>query len=132
VDLTRRLTFFADPFPKDYARTCVDPGVLAEPRPAHRRLPGRQPDPQPRLDMLPLFAHLDAERVRARVEDERIKARPTLHYRLPNSEIDRPDWGLGAIWDDWLVLERLATDPKRLDRAVRRYSAFLDSPWSPG
>jgi hypothetical protein len=128
VDLTRRLTFFADPFPKDYVRTCVDP----EYSPNRDRLIDDYLDDNPTrnraLDMLPLFAHLDADRVRARVEDERIKARPTLHYRLPNSEIDEPGWGLGAIWADWLVLERLAVDPIRLTELCRDYSAFLDRP----
>jgi hypothetical protein len=128
VDLTRRLTFFADPFPKPYARTVVDAGYS----PNRDRLIDDYLDANPTrnrsLDMLPLFAHLDEPRVRKRVDDDRVKARPTLHYRLPNSEIDRPGWDLNEAWDDWLVVERLATDPKRLALLCSAYAEFLDSP----
>jgi hypothetical protein len=128
VDLTRRLTFFADPFPKPYARTVVDAGYS----PNRDRLIDDYLDANPTrnrsLDMLPLFAHLDEPRVRKRVDDDRVKARPTLHYRLPNSEIDRPGWDLNEAWDDWLVVERLATDPKRLAPLCSEYAEFLDSP----
>jgi hypothetical protein len=126
VDLTRRLTFFADPFPKGYVRRAVDPAYS----PNRARLIDDYLDDNPTrnrgLDMLPLFAHVDEARVRARIDDERIKARPTLHYRIPNSEIDRPDWDLSRAWADWLVVERLAADPARLGELCRTYAAFLD------
>lgn len=77
------------------------------------------------LDMLPLFAHLDADRVRARLDDPLIKGRPTLHYRLPNCEIDDPDWSLRPIWNDWLEVERLAYDEDRLMRMSRAYRDWL-------
>lgn len=128
VDLTRRLTFFADPFPKAYARKVVArdyaPNLdrliddYLEDNPSRNRA----------LDLLPLFLHLDPERVRAVVEDERVKPRPTLHYRLPNSEIETPGWDLGAAWGDWLVVERLAADPALLDDLCEEYAAFLAQP----
>jgi len=128
VDLTRRLTFFADPFPKGYTRACVDPDYTPNRGQLIDDYLADNPTRNRALDMLPLFAHLDAERVRGRVDDPRIKARPTLHYRLPNSEVDEPGWGLGAIWADWLVLERLANDPVRLGDLCRDYADFLDRP----
>jgi hypothetical protein len=128
VDLTRRLTFFADPFPKAYARKVV----AADYSPNRDGLIDDYLDANPTrnraLDLLPLFLHLDAERVRAVVGDERVKPRPTLHYRLPNSEIDRPGWDLGAAWGDWLVVERLAADPARLAELCRAYTGFLTQP----
>jgi hypothetical protein len=78
------------------------------------------------LDMLPLFAYVDESRVRERVQDERIKARPALHYRLPNSEVDRADWNLNTPWNDWLVVERLAAHPARLERLCEAYSDYLN------
>jgi hypothetical protein len=78
--------------------------------------------------MLPLFTHLDEQRVRAQVTDERVKPRPTLHYRLPNSEIDQPGWDLAQPWNDWLVVERLAADPARLEALCGDYSAYLNAP----
>jgi hypothetical protein len=128
VDLTRRLTLFAEPFSKAYARKVV----AAAYSPNRDRLIDDYLDANPTrnraLDLLPLFLHLDPERVRAVVEDERVKPRPTLHYRLPNSEIDRPGWDLGDAWGDWLVVERLAADPVRLDALCQAYSAFLAQP----
>lgn len=128
VDLTRRLTLFAEPFPKAYARKVV----AADYSPNLDRLIDDYLEDNPTrnraLDLLPLFLHLDPERVRAVVDDERVKPRPTLHYRLPNSEIDRPGWDLGAAWGDWLVVERLADDPARLDDLCRQYAGFLAQP----
>ncbi len=68
---------------------------------------------------MPLFAHLDEDRLREQVDDERIKARPTFHYRLPNSRLGDPDWDLLDPWNDWLVVEALA----RERRALRRIAA---------
>jgi len=128
VDLTRRLTFFADPFPKGYARTAVAPSYS----PNRAQLIDDYLDANPTrnraLDLLPLFTHIDAARVRAKVQDQRVKARPALHYRLPNSEIDQPDWDLNKPWRDWLVVERLAADPARLEQLCAAYSAYLNNP----
>ncbi|QQO57245.1 MAG: amidoligase family protein [Thiohalocapsa sp. PB-PSB1] len=128
VDLARRLTLFADPFPKNYIRTCIDPGYT----PNRDRLIDdylqENPTRNRALDMLPLFTHWDAQRVQDKVDDRRVKARPTLHYRLPNCEIDKPGWGLATIWADWLVLERLATDAVQLGAICRHYATFLDRP----
>lgn len=78
------------------------------------------------LDMLPLFAHIDPERVRAVVDDPRVKARPALHYRLPNCDIDREDWNLSVPWSNWLEVEYLADDPERLQRACRAFHRELN------
>ncbi len=127
VDLTRRLTFFAEPFPKAYVRTSVAPSYS----PNRTQLIDDYLDANPTrnrtLDMMPLFTHLDETRVRNRVQDQRIKPRPTLHYRLPNSEIDQPGWDLRTPWQDWLVVERLAADPARLEQLCALYSAYLNN-----
>ncbi len=78
--------------------------------------------------MLPLFAHIDEDRVRAAVNDDRIKSRPTLHYRLPNCQIDEPEWGLIRPWRDWLQIDALASDPPRLDAVCRGYRKYLQNP----
>jgi hypothetical protein len=78
--------------------------------------------------MLPLFAFVDLPRVRAAIDDPRIKPRPALHYRLPNCEIDRPDWGVRHAWADWLQVEHLAADEARLNEVCARYCAYLDRP----
>lgn len=128
VDLTRQLTFFVDPFPKEYVRRVVDCSY----RPDLSTLIDDYLDANPTrnraLDCLPLFLHLDEQRVRAVVDDPRVKPRPTLHYRLPNSEIGSPGWGLGKVWTDWLQLEYLAAEPDRLRSLCGSYVEFLDRP----
>lgn len=127
-DLTRRLTRFTAPFPGAYIRKVVDPDYW----PNHGTLIddylADNPTRNRALDMLPLFLHVDEERVRAVVADPRVKPRPTLHYRLPNCEIDRKDWGIHIAWADWLQVEALATDDARLDRVCRAYSDWLNRP----
>ncbi|WP_295541570.1 amidoligase family protein [uncultured Thiohalocapsa sp.] len=128
VDLTRRLTAFAEPFSKAYARRVIAadyaPGLdgliddYLEANPTRNRA----------LDLLPLLLYLDPARVRAVVDDPRVKPRPTLHYRLPNSEIEHPDWDLGVAWGDWLVVERLAASPARLQALCAAYAHFLSQP----
>lgn len=77
------------------------------------------------LDMLPLFAWIDAPRVASRVDDPRIQARPALHYRLPNCDIDREDWNIGVPWRHWLEVEYLACDREQLTRACRAFRREL-------
>ena len=73
------------------------------------------------LDLLPLFAHIDEDRVMAApVEKELIKPRPAFHYRLPNCLVDEPDWSLAVPWNDWVEVERLAADAKALEKLRRK------------
>ncbi|NGX16341.1 amidoligase family protein [Wenzhouxiangella sp. XN24] len=127
-DFTRKLTRFTAPFPAAYVRKTIDPEYWP---PQDRLIDDYLADNPTRnraLDMLPLFLHLDEARVRAVVEDPRVKPRPTLHYRLPNCEIDEPGWGIHIPWGDWLKVERLATDRDRLERICRAYARWLDKP----
>ena len=128
VDLARRLTAFADPFPKAYARQVIAADYTPNLDGLIDDYLAANPTRNRALDLLPLFLHLDATRVRAMVEDPRVKPRPTLHYRLPNSEIENPGWDLSAAWDDWLVVERLAAAPTQLDALCAAYADFLSQP----
>jgi len=128
VDFARRLTTFVAPFERAYVRRVVAPdygpplGALIDDYLAANPTRNRA------LDLLPLFLHLDAERVRRVVTDPRVKPRPAFHYRLPNCEIDRPGWDLRPVWEDWLQVEHLASEPDRLAEVCRAYTAFLDRP----
>jgi hypothetical protein len=75
------------------------------------------------LDMLPLFAWIDEDRVRSCVPDARIKARPTFHYRLPDARIGDPGWSLALEWNRWCVVERLAADAERLAAMSEAWTA---------
>ncbi|WP_432698388.1 amidoligase family protein [Marinobacterium sp. YM272] len=76
------------------------------------------------LDLLPLLAELDEQRVQRAVGDAKVKARPTFHYRLPNCQIERPEWSLADSWNLWCVVEALADQPEALDELGQ---AFLDA-----
>ena len=125
INFTRRLTSYVDPFPVDYIRLVTaadyapDLAGLIDDYLLHNPTRNRA------LDLLPLFAHLDPERVAAVTDDPLIKPRPAFHYRLPDCQIDRPGWGLGAAWNDWLQVERLAADPERLAGCCADFHDFI-------
>ncbi len=76
------------------------------------------------LDMLPLLAEIDEERICRVVDDPKIKARPTFHYRLPNCNIEHEDWTLAKSWNNWWIIEQLAYCPDELNKLS---AAFLDA-----
>lgn len=120
VDPARRLSPYIDPWPEAYLRDVLSvesphTPALIDGYLAHNATRNRA------LDMLPLLAHIDEERVRAVVDDDRIKPRPTFHYRLPNCQIERPDWSLALSWNLWCVVEALAIDDEGLDTLARDF-----------
>lgn len=126
INMTRRLTSFVDPFPGAYVKKVVNPAYWPDMDTLIDDYLDANPTRNRALDMLPLFKHIDEKRVLGKVGDERIKSRPTFHYRLPDCLIDQPGWGLHVAWDDWLEVERLAADEQRLERCCKAYSAYLD------
>ncbi len=128
VDLLRRLSPYIDPFPVEYVRRVIAPDYQPDAAQLIDDYLDDNPTRNRALDMLPLFASMDEDRVRSRVDDPRIKARPALHYRLPNCEIDEPGWGLRHLWHDWLQVEHLAAEPERLNAVCARYQEFLERP----
>lgn len=122
IDLARRLTPFIKPFPGSYVRHLLHPAY----RPGIGELIDDYLEYNPTrnrpLDMLPLFAVVDEQRIgSAPVEHELIKPRPALHYRLPNCEIDDPDWTLARPFNAWAEVEHLAADTDRLEEAREEY-----------
>jgi hypothetical protein len=66
------------------------------------------------LDLLPLFAYLDEERVRSVLPNEKIGARAALHYRLPQAHLGVAGWSILPDWRRWLAVENLALDRAEL------------------
>jgi hypothetical protein len=126
IDLTRRITRYVDPFPVAYIRQVIEAGYEPDLAGLIDDYLEHNPTRNRALDLLPLFLHLDPDRVRAAIDDPLIKARPAFHYRLPDCDIHRPEWGLHRAWGDWLQVERLAVDRKRLAACCSAYAAFLD------
>lgn len=123
VDPARRLSPYIDPWPEAYLHevlTLDDPdhANLIDSYLAHNATRNRA------LDMLPLLAHIDESSVRAVVDDDRINARPAFHYRLPNCQIEKPDWNLASSWNLWCVVEALANNAVGLNTLA---GEFVDS-----
>jgi hypothetical protein len=127
IDVSRRVTNYIDPFPRDYVLRVLDPAYRPDLAALIDDYLVANPTRNRALDLLPLFLHLDEARVRRATDDPRIKARPAFHYRLPDCRIDQPDWGLHGAWNDWIEVERLVADPDRLAACATRYRAIVDS-----
>lgn len=121
IDLSRRITPYIQPFPEEYVQHILQPGYrpdIARLIDDYLRLTPTRNRP---LDLLPLFAHIDEDRVMsAPVETRLVNPRPAFHYRLPDCRIDDPGWSLALAWDHWVAIERLAADSVRLDRQRKR------------
>ena len=129
VDLTRRVLPFIDRFPRRYIERVMDPDYQPDLQTftadylefnATRNRP---------LDLLPILKELNLEAVQAALPEEKIAARPTLHYRLPNCQIDDPEWTLAVEWKRWMEVERLANEPDKLRRASGHLHWRLVHPW---
>ncbi len=107
--LTRRVTRFATPFPEAYAKLVLDPEYAPNAPQFTDDYLDHNPTRNRALDLLPILAHLDEERVFARAkEPDLVKPRPALHYRLPSCRLDDPDWSIALEWNRWLEIERRA------------------------
>lgn len=121
VDLVRRALPFIRPFPSSYIRKVIDP----EYQPALHQFIDDYIEANPtrnrELDLLPLFTALAPERVRQKLDDALIKARPTFHYRMPDTRLSDPGWNLIVEWNRWAEVEHLAADAAALRRLGEVY-----------
>lgn len=121
VDFSRRVLPHIDPFPQSYVDRLIDAAYrpnlagLIDDYLAENATRNRE------LDMLPGFAALDEARVRAVIDDPRIKPRPTFHYRLPETRLSDPDWSIMTEWRRWCLVEDLAEDHARLHEFCAAY-----------
>lgn len=122
VDLTRQMSPYIRPYEQAYDLLISNPDYA----PGWPQLIDdyleHNPTRDRALDMLPLFAHLDEQRVKAVVDDPLIKARPAFHYRLDNSCIDEEGWSIALPWNRWAHIERLATGPDKLSKCMRGFA----------
>jgi hypothetical protein len=126
--LVRRLSTFIQPFPRDYCQQVLAPDYWPDQATFIQDYLALNPSRNRALDLLPLLAHLDPVAVKKALPGEKVNARPTLHYRLPNSDIDNPHWHLLDAWQDWQQVELLVQSPEQLDDLCRRYLRHLDRP----
>ncbi|RUO36158.1 alpha-L-fucosidase [Aliidiomarina shirensis] len=120
-DISRRISNYIDPFPKAYLELVLKSNYWPSREQLIDDYLQHNPTRNRALDMLPLFRHIDEERVLNTVNDKLIKSRPTFHYRLPGSEIHRPNWGLFSVWNDWVRVEQLADNRELLNKVSEEY-----------
>ena len=122
VDTLRRLLPFINPFPDEYARRVIDPDYAPDLPTLTDDYVRANPTRNRPLDLLPLLAFNDKGLMgRPELAGQKVTPRPTYHYRLPTSLIDDPRWSIAQEWDQWVLIERLATDPKMLRGLSRAY-----------
>jgi len=128
LDVSRKFTTYIEPWHSRYTERLMADDYQPELPQLMEDYLEFNPTRNRALDLLPLFAHLDHERLDHHVRDPRIKSRPTLHYRLPDCDINNPDWHFSSVWNDWVVLEQLASNPDDLSemRALFRESGKLN------
>lgn len=120
----RKALRFVEPYPHAYRERLTDPEYWPRQAEMIDDYLADNPTRNRDLDMLPLFLHLDEERVRRSLPDEKINGRPTFHYRLPGSHLGDPEWTLASVWRTWVAVEALAADRERLQRACAAYRDF--------
>lgn len=101
-------------YPQAYMRRVLDPDYWPNLTNLAADYLAANPTRKRALDLLPLLAHLDEERVRSVLPHEKIGARPVFHYRLPQAHLSDPNWSITPAWERWLIVERLASNPERL------------------
>jgi len=134
IDTTRRILPFAAPYPQ----ALVDRLVTERTRGLDalmRLYLEENPTRNSALDMLPLFAHLDPDLVAGHIEDELVSARPTFHYRLPDSRLDEEDWSITTEWNRWAVIEHASEEAILSDLCegwIRHRAAWrgTGAPWA--
>lgn len=121
-DLSRRVTPFINRFPDEYTEMVAGPSYEPDMQRMIDDYLEHNPTRNRALDLLPLLAWVDRDRVLAAADEPKlIKPRPTAHYRLPNCRVDDPEWSVAEEWNLWVEVERLAANPDKLARMAEVY-----------
>ncbi|MBM6592514.1 amidoligase family protein [Microvirga pudoricolor] len=115
-------------YPATYRRRVLDPDYWPDIQGFTNDYLLANPTRKRSLDLLPLLAHLDGDRVRSVLPHEKIGPRPVFHYRLPVAHLGRPGWNMLPDWQRWLHVERLAMDRDRLVESNASASKRSDLP----
>lgn len=121
LDISRKFTTYIDPYPGAYVELLMTPDYAPDLAQLIEDYIDHNPTRNRAMDLMPLFAHLEPDLIHQRIGDPRIKSRPTLHVRLPDCDIDNPNWHFADVWNDWVQIDDLANDPARLAAMCKTY-----------
>ncbi len=120
IDFSRKLTPYINLYPNEYTLTILkkDTCSIDELFDDYLKLNATR---NRALDLLPLLAHLNKNKVNESIDDERIRPRPAFHYRMPNSNINKENWNLSKPWNIWCIVEKLANKPEHIDELSSKF-----------
>lgn len=131
TDLTRRfLTKYIDPFPQPYIELILDIDYKPDISTLIADYLEHNPTRNRALDMLPIFSCLDETRVLEAVNAEErqlVSSRPAFHYRLPDCKINMPGWSVAEPWNQWVCIEKLASDEALLRELIGEWRENHDA-----
>jgi hypothetical protein len=121
IAIRRRLASYIDPYPDEYVELVLNPAYKPNLEQLIDDYHRYNPDRNRALDLYPLLSCLNAEHIAAKGDLGNVKQRPTFHYRLPNSLVDEPDWSIAREWNQWNIVEILASKPDRIQAIAEDY-----------
>lgn len=129
VDLVRRVAPFIRPFTDDYLRLVLDPSYQPDRLRFVQDYLEHNPTRNRPLDLLPIFCLWDEDVIRKALPEEKVKARPAFHYRMPNCLFDDATWRVARDWNHWVAVENLADDSRRLnEESIKLLREMDESP----
>lgn len=139
-DNARRVTPFVDPYPDGYVLALArafkperggDGAGLDGAGPEFGAFIDlyayHNPDRNRGLDMWPLLGHLDPGLAEEEYGGPIKHARPTFHYRLPDSLVSLEGWSPRSELDRWEAIERAAAEPAAFERLRAAAEDYEDS-----
>jgi len=129
-DIVRRISPYIKPFQSNYITKVLDASYTPDMNEFINDYLQYNPTRNRVLDLLPLLAGIDEKKVLRTLKDEKISARPTYHYRLPNSKVDEKEWHTYDAWNSWAIIEKLAQDKKKLAQFTQEYMEYSTGPFS--
>ena len=128
VDLTRKLTWFIEPFDKEYIELILDKSYNPSFDEFAKDYIFYNPTRNRALDLLPLLIFIDKELLKD-LPPQKLSPRPTFHYRLPNSKIDEDSWSVAFEFNHWSLVEKIACDEEKLKSLIDAYWEFQETPF---
>lgn len=132
VDISRKLSSFISPFPEDFGKHILKPDYSPDLNTLIEDYLEFNPSRNRPLDMLPIFAFAAGKKLKESADDlSLVKPRPAFHYRMPNCNVDRPEWTIAGEWNTWVAVEELAADEEKLARLSREFLTAEEHSFKP-
>ncbi|MGM0598145.1 MAG: amidoligase family protein [Myxococcota bacterium] len=123
IDFSRKLTPFIKPFSQKYKNLVLNPEYKPQRTQFINDYLEFNPTRNRPLDLLPVFAFINKDKIDDEIDSNLVQARPTYHFRMANCRIDEAEWNLQVEWNSWIVVEYLAHNNQLRARMLKDYAA---------